>query len=64
MWYQIFEKYDNAKYDDYLSYVIDVYDVGDFWQIISRGLNYLADIDEDLAKEWSDNNEKAKEWIN
>ena len=40
-------KYDNAKYDDYLSYVIDVYDFGSFWQIISRGLNYLADIDEE-----------------
>ena len=40
-------KYDEASYDDYLSYVIDVYDVGDFWQIISRGLNYLADIDEE-----------------
>ena len=40
-------KYDNASYDDYLSYVIDVYDVGDFWQIISRGLDYLADIDEE-----------------
>ncbi|MBQ2959620.1 MAG: suppressor of fused domain protein [Oscillospiraceae bacterium] len=40
-------KYDEASYDDYLSYVIDVYDVGGFWQIISRGLNYLADIDEE-----------------
>jgi len=40
-------KYDNASYDDYLSYVIDVYDAGDCWQIISRGVNYLADIDEE-----------------
>ena len=40
-------KYDEASYDDYLSYVIDVYDAGDFWQIISRGLDYLADIDEE-----------------
>ena len=39
--------YDDASYDDCLSYVIDVYDAGDFWQIISRGLNYLADIDEE-----------------
>ena len=40
-------KYDNASYDDYLSYVIDVYDMGDCWQLISRGLDYLADIDEE-----------------
>ena len=39
--------YDEASYDDYLSYVIDVYDAGDFWQIISRGVNYLADIYEE-----------------
>ena len=46
-------KYDNASYDDYLSYVIDVYDAGDFWQIISRGLNYFADIDEENEMAYS-----------
>lgn len=39
-------KYDNASYDDYLSYVVDVFDAIDYWIIISRGLDYLADIDE------------------
>ena len=39
--------YDGASYDDYLSYVIDVYDAGDYWYIISRGVNYFADIDEE-----------------
>jgi len=40
-------RYDNASYDDYLSYVIDVYDAGDYWQLISRGVDYLADVDEE-----------------